>query len=143
MDRRAFLRNGIILSATTMTLSACTSTPTDVALTSSTPTTGPTTRPGPSPNSTPGSAGSAVLLAYFSRPGENYYYGDRIDLQIGNTQVVADMMASATTATSEPSRGMFRRNRTTPAPRLRTPCPMSPGTTPFCWVLRCGMCRRR
>ena len=28
-----------------------------------------------------------VLLAYFSRPGENYYYGGRIDLKIGNTEV--------------------------------------------------------
>jgi flavodoxin len=35
-----------------------------------------------------------VLLVYFSRAGENYYYGDRIDLEIGNTQVAADMMSS-------------------------------------------------
>jgi len=34
-----------------------------------------------------------VLLAYFSRPGENYYYGDRIDLETGNTQVLAAMIA--------------------------------------------------
>lgn len=32
-------------------------------------------------------AGGSVLLAYFSRPGENYYHGDRIDLAVGNTQV--------------------------------------------------------
>jgi flavodoxin len=30
-----------------------------------------------------------VLLAYFSRPGENYYYGGRIDLKVGNTEIVA------------------------------------------------------
>lgn len=42
---------------------------------------------------TPGAAGSTVLLAYFSRPGENYYHGDRIDLEIGNTKVVAGMIA--------------------------------------------------
>jgi flavodoxin len=36
-----------------------------------------------------------VLVAYFSRPGENYYYGDRIDLQVGNTQRVADLIAAS------------------------------------------------
>ena len=36
-----------------------------------------------------------MLLAYFSRPGENYYYGDRITLEVGNTQLVADMIAAA------------------------------------------------
>lgn len=35
-----------------------------------------------------------VLLAYFSRAGENYHYGDTVDLAVGNTQVVADMIAS-------------------------------------------------
>jgi len=30
-----------------------------------------------------------VLIAYFSRPGENYYYGGRRDLNIGNTEVLA------------------------------------------------------
>lgn len=44
------------------------------------------------------SAGSArALLAYFSRPGENYHYGGRINLTVGNTQVVADMIAAAIT----------------------------------------------
>jgi flavodoxin len=39
----------------------------------------------------PSAAGPApVLLAYFSRPGENYYYGDRIDLEVGNTEVFAN-----------------------------------------------------
>ena len=33
-----------------------------------------------------------VLLASFSRAGENYYYGDRIDLEVGNTEVVAGMI---------------------------------------------------
>jgi flavodoxin len=37
-----------------------------------------------------------VLLAYFSRAGENYYYGDRIDLEVGNTEIVANMIASTT-----------------------------------------------
>jgi flavodoxin len=33
-----------------------------------------------------------ALLAYFSRAGENYYYGDRINLEVGNTAVVAGIM---------------------------------------------------
>ncbi|MFJ8723231.1 flavodoxin [Streptomyces sp. NPDC093269] len=35
-----------------------------------------------------------VLLAYFSRPGENYYNGGRIDLKVGNTAVLADKIGS-------------------------------------------------
>ena len=33
-----------------------------------------------------------IPLAYFSRPGENYYYGGRRDLAVGNTQVLAGMI---------------------------------------------------
>lgn len=36
-----------------------------------------------------GPARGKVLLAYFSRPGENYYYGDRTTLKFGNTEVLA------------------------------------------------------
>ena len=43
---------------------------------------------------------SKVLLAYFSRAGENYYYGDRTTLEIGNTQVVAGLISSAITVDS-------------------------------------------
>jgi len=51
----------------------------------------------PQPGSAaPGAAGSTVLLVYFSRAGENYYYGDRIDLEVGNTKVVAGMIADLT-----------------------------------------------
>ena len=35
-----------------------------------------------------------MLVAYFSRPGENYFYGDRTYLDVGNTQVVAEMIAT-------------------------------------------------
>ena len=31
-----------------------------------------------------------MLLAYFSRAGENYYYGGRSGLKVGNTEVVAE-----------------------------------------------------
>ncbi|GAB4083359.1 flavodoxin [Modestobacter muralis] len=34
-----------------------------------------------------------VLLAYFSRAGENYYYGGRRNLEVGNTQVAAEMIS--------------------------------------------------
>ena len=37
--------------------------------------------------------GSGVLLAYFSRPGENYWNGGRRDLRVGNTQVLAGIIA--------------------------------------------------
>jgi flavodoxin len=38
-------------------------------------------------------SGSTVLLAYFSRAGENYYYGGRTQLEIGNTEVLAGMIS--------------------------------------------------
>jgi flavodoxin len=34
-----------------------------------------------------------VLIAYFSRPGENYYYGGTRDIKVGNTEVLATMIA--------------------------------------------------
>jgi len=34
-----------------------------------------------------------VLIAYFSRPGENYYYGGTRDIKVGNTEVLATMLA--------------------------------------------------
>lgn len=45
----------------------------------------------PTPTKTTG--GSKVLLAYFSRAGENYYYGGRTQLEVGNTQVMAGMIS--------------------------------------------------
>ena len=38
-------------------------------------------------------AGGSVLLAYFSRPGENYWNGGRRNLRVGNTEVLAGMIA--------------------------------------------------
>jgi len=38
-------------------------------------------------------AAPKVLVAYFSRAGENYYYGDRTWLEVGNTEVVAQIIA--------------------------------------------------
>jgi flavodoxin len=41
----------------------------------------------------PASTGSRVLLVYFSRAGENYYYGGRTQLDVGNTEVLAGMIS--------------------------------------------------
>jgi flavodoxin len=41
----------------------------------------------------PISTGSKFLLAYFSRAGENYYYGGRTHLEVGNTEVLAGMIS--------------------------------------------------
>jgi flavodoxin len=37
--------------------------------------------------------GGRILLAYFSRPGENYWYGGRRELRVGNTDVLAGIIA--------------------------------------------------
>ncbi|HEX5994946.1 MAG TPA: flavodoxin [Jiangellales bacterium] len=50
-------------------------------------------RPGDKPRaaaSPTSSGGGSVLLAYFSRAGENYWNGGRRRLAVGNTQVVAE-----------------------------------------------------
>jgi flavodoxin len=53
--------------------------------------------PAPSPtqrdSATPGER-PTVLLAYFSRAGWNYHYGDRTYLQTGNTEVLATMISA-------------------------------------------------
>lgn len=116
MNRRTLFNAGVVLSSglVTDTLAACSTTPGSTEQAGST-SSGPAsadTAPADtsSANATasdvassagvsPGAAGSRVLLAYFSRPGENYYYGDRIDLEVGNTQVVAEIIAAATNVT--------------------------------------------
>lgn len=87
MNRRLFLTGAALLSVGSLT--ACTSSETAMpapADLSATPIPPPTTI-----------LGRHVLLAYFSRPGENYSYGGRTTLNVGNTQIVADMIAAATT----------------------------------------------
>jgi flavodoxin len=48
-----------------------------------------TTPPAP----TGGNGAPQTLLAFFSRAGENYFYGGRRDLEVGNTEVLARMIA--------------------------------------------------
>jgi flavodoxin len=47
---------------------------------------------------TPGSPRRRILVAFFSRAGENYYYGGRTNLDVGNTEVVAGMIRDHTGA---------------------------------------------
>jgi flavodoxin len=51
----------------------------------------PPSRPAGEPAPTP-TAESGVLLAYFSRAGENYHYGGRRRLKVGNTEVLAGIV---------------------------------------------------
>jgi flavodoxin len=85
MGRRAFLRlaaTGIAAATVGVSLSACDEdSPGDTA-------------PGPAPSGQPStSAAGSVLLAYFSRPGENYWNGGRRNLRVGNTEVLAKLIA--------------------------------------------------
>ncbi|MCI0143022.1 hypothetical protein KNN17_15760 [Arthrobacter bambusae] len=45
----------------------------------------------------PGGNGARVLLAYFSRAGENYHDGGRVHLDVGNTEVLAGMLSALIT----------------------------------------------
>ncbi len=49
----------------------------------------------PSARSAPGARQNRrVLLAYFSRAGENYHYGGRANLDVGNTEVLAGVIGN-------------------------------------------------
>jgi flavodoxin len=81
IHRRTVIRGAVLgaAGAAIATLSGCT----------------PSDRPGNEPTaapSRPASNDGAVLLAYFSRAGENYWNGGRRRLAVGNTQVVAEMI---------------------------------------------------
>ncbi|WP_328468938.1 hypothetical protein OHA21_00445 [Actinoplanes sp. NBC_00393] len=90
--RRAVLRGvllGVAGTASGAVLNACA----DSQATTSTPASAlPSDVSRSAPASTSG-AGSTVLLAYFSRAGENYFNGGRKRLAIGNTEVVAGMIS--------------------------------------------------
>ena len=85
LSRRAVLQQGLLLGVGgwAAALAGCSSAdnPRPAANTTATPTGRDTT------------TANRILLAYFSRPGENYYYGGRRDLQVGNTEVLARMVA--------------------------------------------------
>ena len=88
LDRRALLRGaaagaGILVAST---LAAC----------AAEPPSGHSPAPRPDRTSAPGESGMSTLVVYFSRPGMNYWHGDRKDLEVGNTQVIAEMIAEQT-----------------------------------------------
>ena len=72
LSRRAVLTGALLLGATGCTTARAT--------------------PAASPPTPDGGSGQ-VLLAYFSRAGENYFYGGRRNLEVGNTEVLATMIA--------------------------------------------------
>ena len=51
---------------------------------------------------------SKYLIAYFSRPGNNYVNGQIVNLPVGNTEVVAKMIREMTGATSSVSKRWMR-----------------------------------
>jgi flavodoxin len=81
MRRRAFLRLGLagVSGAAVGLWSACGSESPRGA------------RPNPTRSPQPARAkgGGRILLAYFSRPGENYWNGGRRNLEVGNTELLA------------------------------------------------------
>ena len=84
-SRRTFLRAVLASSggATLLAVAGCAAPDTQ----------GPNGSQEPTPMTPTPPSGTGTLLVYFSRPGENYYYGDRIDLEVGNTSVLATMIA--------------------------------------------------
>jgi flavodoxin len=80
--RRRAVLTGALLAAAGVTLNGC----------------GTSRRPGDEPRTADRSPskGGSVLLAYFSRAGENYWNGGRRRLTVGNTQVVAQTIGRLT-----------------------------------------------
>ena len=90
-SRRAILQRGLLLGVGgwAAALTACSSP--DNAPAARNPTTAPTQTPAATGENT--TRANRIMLAYFSRPGENYYYGGRRNLEVGNTEVLARMIA--------------------------------------------------
>jgi flavodoxin len=87
-SRRALLQRGLLgVGGWAAALTGCSSP--DNAPAAPTPTTTAT----PTPTRGGATTANRILLAYFSRPGENYYYGGRRNLEVGNTEVLARMIA--------------------------------------------------
>ncbi len=101
LRRRAFLRSalvGVTGLVTGAQLSGCSNAAQPRA--SNTPTSIPAKAPIQAsiqaPTQAPTQTASSVtkvLLVYFSRAGENYYYGGRTRLAVGNTEVMANMIS--------------------------------------------------
>jgi flavodoxin len=87
LRRRSFLRATLVGFASVVIgaqLSGCSATSSSPQGRADTPESGP---------AQPTSTGSNVLLVYFSRAGENYSYGGRTQLAVGNTEVLAGIIS--------------------------------------------------
>jgi flavodoxin len=89
MNRRTLVKGSLTLGAGALLSAACSPPPASRPVSS---------QPRVAPEASTAPASWKVLVAYFSRAGENYYYGDRINLEVGNTEVVANMITSIITA---------------------------------------------
>ena len=85
LSRRTLLQRGVVLGAVAAAggLASCSS--------PRTPPARPAAQASEDPTTTSTSSGR-VLVAYFSRPGENYYRGGRRNLDVGSTEVLARMV---------------------------------------------------
>src|SRR5512133_2583716 len=88
-SRRAVLERGLLLGVGGWAAAPTGCSSPDNAPAAPTPTTPAT----PTPTRGGATAANRILLAYFSRPGENYYYGGRRNLEVGNTEVLARIIA--------------------------------------------------
>ena len=96
--------------------------------------------------------GRRVLLAYFSRAGENYYYGGRTNLDVGNTEVLAAMIGNLIPCdvhrieAADPYPDGYdatvvrnvREQDSNARPAIASRCPRSRSTTPCCWPAESG-----
>jgi flavodoxin len=88
LTRRSLLRAALAMGAAAVAgtaTSGCDASPTQ-------PSSPPTGRDTPMPDTTERASERRILLAYYSRAGENYYYGGRRILEVGNTEVLARMI---------------------------------------------------
>jgi flavodoxin len=95
---QAIGRRSILRSAVAGLTGALTAAGTSSCTTGAPDTTTPSQDPAQSPSvrdtSDGRENGGRVLLAYFSRAGENYYYGSRTMLEVGNTEALVGLISS-------------------------------------------------
>jgi flavodoxin len=87
LTRRSLLRAALAVGAAAVAgtvASGCGASQTE-------PASPPTGRDTPMPDTTERAGDRRILIAYYSRAGENYYYGGRRTLEVGNTEVLAAM----------------------------------------------------
>jgi flavodoxin len=88
LTRRSLLRAALAVGAAAVAgtvASGCGASQTE-------PSSPPTDRDTPMPDTTERAGDRRILIAYYSRAGENYYYGGRRTLEVGNTEVLAGMI---------------------------------------------------